>query len=168
MLSPEEIVSVVKKQKAGERIDPLPALRFDYSARIPTIQASVELTLAYLNDCSTPFVGAEVVPRSINTTSRGGNDRSVETAAWSILLLDEKPDHNEGGTVQIQFVMDAFGDLLARSITVSPDKSIRICRLKKWEERSLRRPLVSDILCGLEDFRDTLEERFLPRQPSLV
>ena len=167
MLSPESIVGIVKRQQAGEIIGPLPAERLDRPHDASCIKASTELTLAFLNDCPTPFVDAQVVQRSISTKARGG-DKGVQTAVWPIHRLEKKPDFNGGGTTQIEILMDAYGDIMARCVTVLPDNSVRISLVKVFDEKNLRRPLAKQVLFSLQGFRRTLDQRFLSRTPSLV
>lgn len=159
MLNSETIISTVKKQLEGIEIDPPPRSLFNYDIPIRTIPQSIVCTLARLNDCTTPYVDAQLIERRLVEKEVDGE--KVETAIWPFFTyhfvygLDGKKEYFE-------LVIDAHGKLLGRGVTQIQGEPDRYSRISVYEPGRLSPEQQLRVLYELDSKRSKLKVQSVP------
>ena len=164
MITAEQIVALVKLRDSHTGNTPRqPEPWHAYDHPTSNVSESIHYTLEWLGAGYEPFKGAQLVPRSIREPSRK-HPSVVDTAIWPIFRLTN-PLHATG---EIEFVMDAYGDLMARAISHYPDMVERPSWVRALNPAGLSQPFRNKILMELESIRGEVEASLYASEPSFI
>lgn len=164
MITAERIVAFVQLRNSTQGDTPRqPEPWHAYNHPTSNITESIRYTLDWLGAGYEPYAGAQLVSRSIRNSS-GKSTKVVDTAIWPIIRLDNPQDT----TREIEFVLDAYGDLMARAISHYPDMLERPSWVRALIPSVLSKPIRDTILARLEFIRREAETSLYNSELSLV